>query len=89
MIFRCGLCALCWLFFGTVLSAQDTISPLLQLSPDADYADHPAMTVASSGDVYVAWVSYDRKGADAVRLRRYTGGRWEDPITVSEQTGDY
>ena len=50
--------------------------PAAQLSPDADYADYPALAAAPNGDLFAAWVSYDQKGADQVRLRRYTNGRW-------------
>ncbi|MCP5109824.1 MAG: hypothetical protein GY953_03195, partial [bacterium] len=59
------------------------------LSPDSDYADFPSLAVTPSGEAYVAWVSYDQRGADTVRLRRFSNGRWQQPMPVTPTPGDY
>ena len=60
-----------------------------QISPDSDYADYPSTTAAPNGDLYTAWVSYDQKGSDLVRLRRRAAGKWMEPVNITPSSGDY
>ncbi len=76
-------------FISLAGKAQAQPAAPLQLSAETDYADYPSMIPAPNGDVFVAWVSYDQKGADEVRMRRRHSGTWEQPISVTPEPGDY
>lgn len=62
-------------------------SPVVQPITGDDYEDD-FPTIATDGDsVWVAWVAF-KDNADRVFLRRYRGGRWDEPLTVNERPGD-
>jgi hypothetical protein len=74
-------------FISFTASAADL--SFRQMSPDEDYADAPSLLVLPNGDAWYAWVGYDQKGADEIRLRHYAKGRWGEQRTVSPEPGDY
>jgi len=51
--------------------------------------DHPA--IASAGArVWVAWVSFsETEVTSQVYARSFEGGKWQEPVVVSEAPGDY
>src|SRR5260370_26405264 len=51
--------------------------------------DHPAIA-SGAGRVWIAWVSYSETEFNTqIYARSMEGGKWSDPITISETSGDY
>src|SRR5260370_35978301 len=51
--------------------------------------DHPAIA-SGGGRVWIAWVSFsETEGNSQIYARSMRGGKWSEPIVVTEAPGDY
>lgn len=51
--------------------------------------DHPAIA-SGGGRVWIAWVSFsETEGTSEIHARSMEGGKWSEPVVVSEAPGDY
>src|SRR5947207_3380864 len=51
--------------------------------------DHPAIA-SGGGRVWIAWVPFsETEGTSQIHARSMEGGKWSEPIVVSETPGDY
>ena len=78
-----GTFALCCLLL-TTLRAQTT-----EISDPERHGDWPSAAFSPSGDLWVAWIEYDGRGADEIKVRSRTADHWQTPMTVSPGAGDY
>ncbi len=65
----------------------DRVPTVEKLTTGAYEDDFAAILGGPEGDVRSAWVAY-RDGASEILTRRYKGGAWEAPETVTEEPGD-
>ena len=76
-----------------VVAGQFSLLPVrgqpVEISQAGEHADWPAAAFTPSGDLWVAWIAYDGKGADQVRARRRSGSEWQNVVTVSPRAGDF
>jgi hypothetical protein len=60
--------------------------PVSSLTDAAFENDYPSLA-ADGKNVWLAWQGY-QKDSEQIFLRRYTGGQWSEPLTVTEKPGD-
>jgi hypothetical protein len=97
------LCACLILFAVAALAQRPNPRPSPRPDPVRDAAlrqivpitagvredDHPAMA-SGGGRVWIAWVSFsETEGNSQIYERSMEGGKWQEPIVVSEAPGDY
>ena len=80
---RLLLAGICGLGFAATNAQPAEVSGL------ESHADWPSASFTPEGDLWVAWVAYDNRGADSVVARRRSGGEWLPPMAVSARDGDY
>lgn len=69
--------------------AAAAAAPAERLSSPEDYADYPAAAVAPNGDLWLAFLSYDQRGSDVVKVRRRTSAGWQPAETITPAPGDF
>lgn len=62
--------------------------PTSILSTGETEDDYPSIAATDSGQIWVAWQSYDNT-KDTILIRRYTGSFWGPAEEISEGRGDY
>jgi hypothetical protein len=60
--------------------------PMAKLTDAALENDYPSLA-ADGQNIWLAWQSYKNE-ADQIHLRRYNGGQWSEPVTVTEKPAD-
>ena len=68
---------------------EAALHQIVPITPGVREDDHPAIASAG-GRVWLAWVSFsETEGTSQIYARSMEGGKWQTPVLVSEQPGDY
>jgi hypothetical protein len=70
-------------------SLEAALHQIIPITTGVREDDHPTIA-AGDGRVWIAWVSFsETEGTSEIQARSMQGGKWSEPMVVSEAPGDY